>query len=108
MVINSVSGHACTGDRGLIDSQRATQVLADHLGVDAEAVLICSTGGSVCRFDDDLAGRLGPLVEALDLDVVMLPHKPSSPPDLVEKQVALELDLEGVGCGSEGWPKARE
>ena len=43
VLINSGQANACTGDRGLVDSQRATQVLADQLGVDAESVLICST-----------------------------------------------------------------
>ena len=44
VLINSGQANACTGDRGLIDSQRSTQALADRLGLDAEAVLICSTG----------------------------------------------------------------
>ncbi|MBM5798792.1 MAG: arginine biosynthesis bifunctional protein ArgJ, partial [Cyanobacteria bacterium K_Offshore_0m_m2_072] len=39
---NSGQANACTGDRGLIDSQRATQALADRLGLAAEEVLICS------------------------------------------------------------------
>ena len=33
VLINSGQANACTGDRGLVDSQRATQVLADQLGV---------------------------------------------------------------------------
>ena len=42
VLINSGQANACTGDRGLIDSQRATQALADQLGLDSEAVLILS------------------------------------------------------------------
>ena len=44
VLINSGQANACTGDRGLIDSQRATQVLADQLGLSCDQVLICSTG----------------------------------------------------------------
>ncbi|MFM8675246.1 MAG: bifunctional ornithine acetyltransferase/N-acetylglutamate synthase, partial [Vulcanococcus sp.] len=63
---NSGQANACTGDRGLIDSQRATQALADRLGLAAEEVLICSTGviGVPIPMDTLLAG-LDPLVSAL-------------------------------------------
>ena len=43
-MINVGQANACTGDRGLIDSQRATQVLADQLGLSCDQVLTCSTG----------------------------------------------------------------
>ena len=43
-LINSGQANACTGDLGLIDSQRATQAVADQLGLSQEEVLICSTG----------------------------------------------------------------
>ena len=66
VLINSGQANACTGDRGLIDSQRATQALADQLGLDAEALLICSTGviGVPIPMPTLLAG-LDPLVAAL-------------------------------------------
>ena len=35
VLINSGQANACTGDRGLIDSLRATEALADRLGLDA-------------------------------------------------------------------------
>jgi hypothetical protein len=34
VLINSGQANACTGDRGLLDSQRATQAVADQLGLD--------------------------------------------------------------------------
>ena len=66
VLINSGQANACTGDRGLIDSQRATQALADRLGLDAEAVLICSTGviGVPIPMPTLLAG-LDPLVSSM-------------------------------------------
>ena len=96
MLINSGQANACTGDRGLVDSQRATQVLADQLGVDAESVLICSTGviGVPIPMTTLLAG-LAPLVEALDNGGGDAAANAILTTDLVDKQVALELELEG-------------
>ncbi len=66
VVTNSGQANACTGDRGLIDSLRATQATADRLGLAAEEVLICSTGviGVPITMEILLAG-LDPLVAAL-------------------------------------------
>ena len=96
VLINSGQANACTGDRGLVDSQRATQVLADQLGLDAESVLICSTGviGVPIPMTTLLAG-LDPLVEALDDVGGDAAANAILTTDLVDKQVALELDLQG-------------
>ena len=96
VLINSGQANACTGDRGLVDSQRATQVLADQLGVDAESVLICSTGviGVPIPMKTLLDG-LAPLVEALDDAGGNAAANAILTTDLVDKQVALELNLEG-------------
>lgn len=109
VLINSGQANACTGDRGLVDSQRATQVLADQLGVDAESVLICSTGviGVPIPMPTLLAG-LAPLVEALDDAGVMRRPTPSSPPIWWTSRWRLNWNWRGAGCASEGWPKARE
>ena len=40
VLINSGQANACTGDRGLVDSLRITQVLADQLGCSEDLVLI--------------------------------------------------------------------
>lgn len=44
VVINSGNANACTGERGLADAGRMTELVASELGCDAEAVLVCSTG----------------------------------------------------------------
>ena len=81
VLINSGQANACTGDRGLIDSQRATQGLADRLGVEADQVLICSTGVIGVPIPMEvLLGGLDPLVEALDAEVELPLLEPSSPP----------------------------
>ena len=69
VVVNSGQANACTGDRGLVDSLRATQAVADHLGLDPDEVLICSTGviGVPIPMPTLLAG-LDPLIAALTAD----------------------------------------
>ncbi len=95
-LINSGQANACTGDRGLIDCQRATAALADRLGLDVEEVLICSTGviGVSIPMPTLLAG-LDPLTIALADHGGEAAAQAILTTDLVEKQVALEADLNG-------------
>lgn len=44
VVINSGCANACTGDQGTADAKAMAQQLASGLGVDAEDILVCSTG----------------------------------------------------------------
>ena len=96
VMINSGQANACTGDRGLIDSLRATEALADRLGLDADQVLICSTGviGVPIPMEVLLAG-LDPLVEALSADGGSAAAGAILTTDLVDKQVAIEAELDG-------------
>ena len=96
VLINSGQANACTGDRGLIDSQRATEALAARLGLDASTVLICSTGviGVPIPMPTLLAG-LEPLVEAMAASGGEAAAQAILTTDLVDKQVALQADLGG-------------
>ena len=96
VLTNSGQANACTGDRGLIDSVRATQALADRLGLEAEEVLICSTGviGVPIPMDTLIAG-LDPLVEALNPEGGAAAATAILTTDLVDKQIALEAELGG-------------
>ena len=96
VLTNSGQANACTGDRGLIDSQRATQALADRLGVAAEEVLICSTGviGVPIPMDTLLAG-LDPLVAARGPAGGAAAARAILTTDLIDKQIALEANLGG-------------
>ena len=96
VLINSGQANACTGDRGLIDSQRATAAAADRLGLDEESVLLCSTGviGVPIPMPTLLAG-LDPLVGALATSGGEAAAQAILTTDLVDKQVALEADLQG-------------
>jgi glutamate N-acetyltransferase/amino-acid N-acetyltransferase len=93
---NSGQANACTGDRGLIDSLRATQAMADHLGLAPDEVLICSTGviGVPIPMDTLLAG-LDPLAEALSPEGGAAAATAILTTDLIDKQIALEAELGG-------------
>ena len=96
VLINSGQANACTGDSGLIDSQRATQALADHLGLTSDQMLICSTGviGVPIPMKVLLAG-LDPLVEALAEDGGAAAAAAILTTDLVAKQIAVESKIDG-------------
>ncbi|MEB3262746.1 MAG: bifunctional glutamate N-acetyltransferase/amino-acid acetyltransferase ArgJ [Synechococcus sp.] len=96
VLTNSGQANACTGDRGRIDSLRATAALADRLGLEAEQVLICSTGviGVPIPMDTLLAG-LDPLVEALSPEGGAAAATAILTTDLVAKEIALEAELGG-------------
>ncbi len=44
LVINSGNANACTAEQGLNDAREMTSLVAKELGVEPEAVLVCSTG----------------------------------------------------------------
>ena len=96
VLTNSGQANACTGDRGLIDSLRATQAAAARLGLAAEEVLICSTGviGVPIPMDTLLAG-LDPLVAALSPEGGADAANAILTTDLIDKQIALEAELGG-------------
>ncbi|AFY29836.1 bifunctional glutamate N-acetyltransferase/amino-acid acetyltransferase ArgJ [Cyanobium gracile] len=96
VLTNSGQANACTGERGLADSLRATAELAGRLGLAPEAVLICSTGviGVPIPMQTLLAG-LDPLVAALGPDGGGAAAQAILTTDLVAKEIALEAQLGG-------------
>ena len=96
VLTNSGQANACTGERGLADSLTATAELAGRLGLQAEQVLICSTGviGVPIPIDTLVAG-LDPLVAALSPAGGEAAARAILTTDLVEKQIALEARLDG-------------
>lgn len=94
VLINSGQANACTGDRGLMDSLRITQVLAEQLGCSEELVLICSTGviGVPIPMPTLLAG-MQPLLADLTEDGGDRAAAAILTTDLVDKQIALAAQL---------------
>ena len=96
VLTNSGQANACTGERGLADSLRATAELAWRLGLAPEQVLICSTGviGVPIPMEVLVAG-LDPLVAALGPDGGGAAAQAILTTDLVAKEIALEAELDG-------------
>jgi len=96
VLINSGHANACTGNRGLIDSLRATNALAERLGLMAEEVLICSTGviGEVIPLENLILG-LDPLLHELSDKGGSAAANAILTTDLVAKQIAYEAYLDG-------------
>jgi glutamate N-acetyltransferase/amino-acid N-acetyltransferase len=96
VLTNSGQANACTGERGLADSLRATAALAGRLGLQPEEVLICSTGVIGVPIPIDiLEAGLDPLVAALGPQGGDAAARAILTTDLVEKQIALEAELGG-------------
>ncbi len=96
VLINSGQANAFTGDRGLKDSLRATQSLADRLGLDPEQVLICSTGVIGVPIPiDSLLHSLDELVDSLSENGGEAAANAILTTDLVDKQFAVEADFGG-------------
>jgi glutamate N-acetyltransferase/amino-acid N-acetyltransferase len=96
VLTNSGQANACTGERGRIDSLRATAALAERLGLPAEQLLICSTGVIGVPIPmEPLLAALEPLVGALSRDGGAAAAGAILTTDLVDKQIALEADLGG-------------
>ncbi|MFM8278345.1 MAG: bifunctional glutamate N-acetyltransferase/amino-acid acetyltransferase ArgJ [Cyanobium sp.] len=96
VLINSGQANACTGARGMEDSLRATEALAQRLALEPEEVLICSTGviGVPIPMDTLVTG-LEPLVAALSVHGGGAAARAILTTDLIDKQIALEADLGG-------------
>ena len=96
VLTNSGQANACTGERGLTDSLRATAELAGRLGLAPEEVLICSTGviGVPIPMETLVAG-LDPLVAALGPEGGGAAAEAILTTDLVAKEIALEAQLGG-------------
>ncbi|MCP9785061.1 bifunctional glutamate N-acetyltransferase/amino-acid acetyltransferase ArgJ [Cyanobium sp. N5-Cardenillas] len=96
VLTNSGQANACTGERGLADSLRATAELARRLGLSPEEVLNCSTGviGVPIPMEVLVAG-LDPLVAALGPAGGGAAAEAILTTDLVAKDIALEAYLGG-------------
>jgi glutamate N-acetyltransferase/amino-acid N-acetyltransferase len=96
VLTNSGQANACTGERGLIDSLRATAALADRLGLPVEQILICSTGVIGVPIPmQPLLAAMEPLVAGLSPEGGAAAAAAILTTDLVDKQIALEADLGG-------------
>jgi len=97
VVINSGNANACTGAAGAADAERMASVTAAELGVDEGSVLVCSTGtiGVPLPMDKIEAG-IRVAAAALSPDGGDAVARAIMTTDTVDKQAAVEIDIEGT------------
>ena len=96
VVVNSGCANACTGETGLKNAREMARVTAEALGIDESLVLVCSTGviGVNLPMDRIAAGAklaAGALSRTGSHDAACA----IMTTDTVDKQVAVELEIDG-------------
>ena len=96
VLINSGQANACTGERGLLDSLKATKTLSRLLQLKTEEVLICSTGviGQPIPIIS-LLSKLEDLVCELNEEGGLRAAQAILTTDLREKEFAFQAELGG-------------
>lgn len=97
IVANSGCANACTGERGLEDARRMAVLTAEALGVDAQSVLVCSTG-VIGRFlpMDKIERGISEAVKSLSPEGALDAARAIMTTDTYPKMAACELDIDGV------------
>lgn len=96
VIVNSGCANACTGETGLQNAREMARVTAEALGIEEELVLVCSTGviGVNLPMERITAGAklaAGSLTREGGHDAACA----IMTTDTVDKQVAVELDIDG-------------
>ena len=98
VIVNSGNANACTGSRGIADAKLMTAVVAEQLGCDPEAVLVCSTGviGHYLPIETIVSG-IPRVVEELDdsPEAFHTAARAMMTTDTVAKQSVHEVQLSG-------------
>lgn len=96
VIINSGNANACTGKRGMADAAEMCAVTAELLGIEEQLVLVCSTGTiGVPLPIDKIKQGIKPAVAALSTDGGGAAAKAIMTTDTVEKQLAVEIRIDG-------------
>jgi len=96
ILVNAGCANACTGDQGHADAERMADLTAQHLGIGKSNVFICSTGTIGIPLPmPKIEAALPHLVKALSPDAGAKVATAILTTDLVEKQVAVQLTVDG-------------
>jgi len=96
IVINSKNANACTGPQGLEDAYYTARLAGDALGVNANSVLICSTGVIGQRLPmDSIESGISLAVQGLDETGGHDAAQAIMTTDIVSKEVAIETNIDG-------------
>jgi len=96
VIVNSGNANAATGAQGKVDADRMAILTAEVLSIAPEAVCVCSTGtiGVPMPMDRVEAG-IKAVAGALDPDGGAAAARAIMTTDLVPKEIALELEIDG-------------
>ena len=95
IVVNSGCANACTGKVGMADAIEMSKLTAKVLDIDADSVFVCSTGTIGKRLQmDKIAHGVKLASKALSRDGADS-AKAIMTTDTVEKQVAVEIEIDG-------------
>ena len=96
ILVNAGCANACTGDQGHADAERMADLIATLLGVGKNNVFVCSTGTIGIPLPmPKIEAALPDLVKALSSDAGAKVATAILTTDLVEKQVAVQLTVDG-------------
>ncbi len=96
VIVNSGCANACTGEAGLENARAMARVTAEALGIDENLVLVCSTGVIGVNLPmDRIAAGAKKAAGALSRDGGHDAACAIMTTDTVDKQVAVELEIDG-------------
>ena len=97
VILNSGNANACTGAQGLADARRMCELAGQPLGIDADEVLVCSTGliGATLPMGA-IEGAVPAVVQALSPEGGGDAAEAIMTTDTFAKRCAVELEADGV------------
>ncbi len=97
VILNSGNANACTGAQGLADARRMCELAGQPLGIDADEVLVCSTGliGATLPMGA-IEGAVPAVVQALSPEGGGDAAEAIMTTDTFAKSCAVELEADGV------------
>ena len=96
IVVNSGNANSCTGDTGLANAKKMTELVANKLGLSAEEVLVQSTGIIGVQLDmEKIENGIEKVVENLSEDGGIDAATAIMTTDTFVKQICLEIEIAG-------------
>ena len=96
VLINAGNANACTGEQGMHDAETMAELTANELGIGKNMVFVCSTGTIGIPLPmDKIAGAIPALVKTLSPTGGASAANAIMTTDLVSKEVAVTLQIDG-------------
>lgn len=96
IIVNSGNANSCTGNTGLANAKKMTELIANKLGLSAEEVLVQSTGIIGVQLDmEKIENGINQVVENLSEDGGIEAATAIMTTDTFVKQICLEIEIAG-------------